>query len=59
MLCTSFINEQLYTTTGAEGLQLMALCAAEMKRRFAIGMPKWMVKVVDKNGIRVVQMPAF
>ena len=42
-----------------EALQLLALCAAEMKRRFSIGMPKWMVKVVDKNGTRQVAMPAF
>merc|ERR1712070_741824 len=43
--------------TEAEALQLLALCFAEMKRRFAIGMPKWMIKIVDKDGTRVVPMP--
>ena len=40
-----------------EGLALMQLCAAEMKRRFAINMPNWIVKVVDKDGTRTLQMP--
>ena len=42
--------------TVEEGLQL---CAAEMKRRFAISMPNWKVKIVDKDGIKVVAMPDF
>ena len=42
-----------------EGLALMQLCAAEMKRRFAINMPNWIIKVVDKDGHRVLQMPAL
>jgi len=41
-----------------EGLKLMGLCAAEMKTRFAINMPNWMVKVVDKNGTRMLEMPS-
>ena len=45
--------------TVEEGLQLMALCATEMKRRFAISMPNWKVKIVDKDGIKVVAMPDF
>lgn len=40
-----------------EGLALMQLCAAEMKRRFAINMPNWIIKVVDKDGTRTLQMP--
>ena len=40
-----------------EGLNLMQLCAAEMKRRFAINMPNWIIKVVDKNGTRKLEMP--
>ena len=40
-----------------EGLTLMQLCAAEMKRRFAINMPNWTIKVVDKNGTRKLAMP--
>ena len=42
-----------------QALQLMALCFAEMKRRFAIGMPKWKIKVVDKTGTRELPMPAY
>ena len=42
-----------------ESLTLIQLCAAEMKRRFAIGMPKWKIKVVDKNGTRTLDMPPF
>jgi 20S proteasome subunit beta 4 len=41
-----------------EGLALMGLCAAEMKRRFTISMPNWKVKIVDKDGTRELQMPA-
>jgi len=40
-----------------DGLALMQLCAAEMKRRFAINMPNWIIKVVDKDGTRVLEMP--
>ena len=40
-----------------EGLALMAMCATELKRRFAIHFPNWKVKVVDKDGTRVVQLP--
>jgi len=42
-----------------EALQLMQLCAAEMKRRFSIAMPKWNIKIVDKDGIRKLEMPPF
>jgi len=62
--CGMFVNSLLDAhwkpgMTVEEGLKLMALCAAEMKTRFAIGIPKWKVKVVDKYGTREVQMPFF
>lgn len=41
--------------TEAEGLALIDLCIAEMKRRFMIAMPNFMIKVVDKNGTRIVR----
>jgi len=40
-----------------EGLALMALCTQEMKTRFSINMPNWIVKVVDKDGTRKVDLP--
>jgi len=43
--------------TEAEGLHLMGLCSAEMQRRFSMAMPKWCIKIVDKNGIRRLEMP--
>lgn len=62
--CGFFVNSLLDAhwkpgMTEAEALNLMGLCAAEMKRRFTISMPKWLIKVVDKNGTRVVEMPAI
>jgi len=60
--CGLFVNSLLDAhwkpgMTIEEGVALMALCAAEMKRRFSIAMPKWIIKVVDKNGTRVLEMP--
>lgn len=42
-----------------EGLELMRLCLAEVKVRFALNMPKWNIKVVDKDGTRLLPTPAF
>lgn len=44
--------------TEAEGLQLMDLCIAEIKRRFMISMPNYLVKIVDRNGTRVLRSGA-
>ena len=41
--------------TEAEGLALMDLCIAEIKKRFMISMPNYLIKLVDKNGTRVVR----
>ena len=37
---------------------LMGLCAAEMQRRFALAKPLWTIKIVDKDGIRKLEMPS-
>ena len=62
--CAFFCNSLLDfhwkpNMTVDEGLALMQLCAAEMKRRFALSMPNWTIKVVDKNGTRKLEMPKF
>ena len=41
-----------------EGLVLMRTCTAELKTRFMMNMPNWMVKVVDKDGVREVSIGA-
>ena len=38
--------------TEEEGMHLMKLCIAEINTRFMINMPNWVIKVVDKNGVR-------
>eukprot|EP00301_Raphidiophrys_heterophryoidea_P007397 c12868_g1_i1.p2 GENE.c12868_g1_i1~~c12868_g1_i1.p2 ORF type:complete len:209 (-),score=51.46 c12868_g1_i1:1228-1821(-) len=41
-----------------EALQIMAKCLHEMQTRFLISTPNFCVKLVDKNGVRKVQLPA-
>jgi len=36
----------------AEGLDLLQLCFGEIKTRFMINMPKFTIRIVDRNGIR-------
>jgi len=43
--------------TEEEGLHLVDLCIAEIQKRFMISMPNFLIKVVDKNGTRVVRNP--
>ena len=43
--------------TEAEAMSLMDLCLAEMGKRFMINMPNFLIKVVDRNGTRVVRRP--
>ena len=38
-----------------EGLKLLDMCLAELKKRFIINMSTFSVKVVDKDGIRVLR----
>ena len=41
--------------TEEEGMHLMKLCIAEINTRFMINMPNWVIKVVDKNGVRTLR----
>ena len=41
--------------TEEEGMHLMNLCIAEINTRFMINMPNWVIKVVDKNGVRTLR----
>ncbi|KAL1515067.1 hypothetical protein AB1Y20_004132 [Prymnesium parvum] len=41
--------------TEQEGLNLMDLCIAEIQRRFMISMPNYLIKIVDKNGTRILR----
>ena len=37
-----------------EALDLLEQCFAEIQKRFMISMPNFLIKVVDKNGVRTV-----
>ena len=39
-----------------QAVTLMQACFKEIQKRFMISMPKFLVKVVDKNGTRVVDV---
>lgn len=39
-----------------EGLELVRKCVAELKFRFFGNLPEFIVKVVDKDGIRQVKL---
>jgi len=41
--------------TEEEGLELLERCFAEIQKRFMISMPNFTIKIVDKNGVRVVE----
>lgn len=54
-----FVNSTLdahwkQSLTETEGLELLEMCFAEIQKRFMISMPDFIIKVVDKNGIRVL-----
>lgn len=42
--------------TESEGLELIRRCMHELKTRFLLSQPVFLVKVVDSNGIRVVEL---
>jgi len=55
-----FVNSLLDThwkpgLTESEALDLLELCFAEIQKRFMVSMPNFLIKVVDKNGTRVVE----
>jgi 20S proteasome subunit beta 4 len=39
-----------------EGLDLARKCVEQLKTRFLMNQPKFIVKVVDKDGTRVVEL---
>lgn len=45
-------------TTEADALKIIEQCILELKMRFLISQPNFIVKVIDKDGIRVVKSGA-
>ena len=41
--------------TEEEGMHPREMCIAEINTRFMINMPNWVIKVVDKNGVRTLR----
>ena len=39
-----------------EGLELARLCVGQLKMRFLMNQPQFIVKVVDKDGTRLVEL---
>lgn len=39
-----------------EGLDLLRMCIAELKKRFIVDLGQWTVRIVDRDGIRLVQL---
>lgn len=37
-----------------EGVNLLKLCIQEISKRFLVNLPMYKVKVIDKNGVRVL-----
>jgi 20S proteasome subunit beta 4 len=44
--------------TEEEGIELIKRCIHELKSRFLVNQPTFMVKVVNKDGIRELQLDA-
>lgn len=40
--------------TEAEGLKLIEVCIQQLRTRFVLNNPRFLVKIVDKNGYRTV-----
>jgi len=45
--------------TEEEGLEIVSMCLRELQTRFLISTPTFSVKVVDRNGVRRVQLPTM
>jgi len=43
--------------TEAEGIQVIGKCIGEIQKRLVLNMPKFKLKIVDKNGIRNLPTP--
>jgi 20S proteasome subunit beta 4 len=42
--------------TESEGVEIMKMCVAEIKRRLLLDKSTFIIKIVDKNGVRVVDI---
>merc|ERR1719253_427982 len=54
-----FVNSLMDThwkpgMTLSEALDLLEMCFAEIQKRFMVSMPNFIIKVVDKDGVRIV-----
>jgi len=59
--CSSFVisvfdREWKHNCTLEEGLEICRKCIHELKTRFMISQPVFIIKVVDKDGTRVVEL---
>lgn len=59
--CANFVlsvfdREWKENLTFEEGMSVVRKCLHELRTRFMISQPNFFIKVVDKNGIRTVQL---
>lgn len=40
-----------------EGIQLVNICTQQLKFRFVLNAPKFIAKIVDQKGHRIIQLP--
>ena len=52
-----FDREWVPNMTEAQGLELLKKCIDEIQVRFLVHMPEFTVKIVDKDGVRVLEQP--
>ena len=43
----------------AQGLAIMKKCIDELQVRYLVHMPKFILKIVDKSGVRILDQPAL
>jgi len=56
MFCNSLLDAHWKPDlTETEAVALMDMCIKELHTRFMISMPNWLIKIVDKDGIRVLR----
>lgn len=51
---TSYHNPEADLT---EALETLGKAVAEVQKRLVIGLPNWKIKIVDKDGVREVELP--
>ena len=52
-----FDREWVPNMSEAQGLELLKKCIDEIQIRFLVHMPEFSVKIVDKDGVRVLEQP--